>query len=252
MKLEFIDSIDKNIYIFDDLTQNVSNLSDNLSMITIKIELDKKEYRASDREILTYTLINNSKDPVNVLKWHTPFEGIEDNIFKVTRQGQEAVYLGIIKKRGLPIPEDYVSINANESISTKIDLTEFYDISQSGRYHINYESTLLDFGTNTVEKLISNLKETKMFDTQTIRSNMIEFNLLENREPKQVNGVVIEFIEKLESSKQYRGVFSTNCSPDQLNTINNAQVEAENYASESVTTLLNTPLDTVLMILIFL
>jgi peptidyl-Lys metalloendopeptidase len=220
----------------------MSNVNNNSAKIDVKIELDSNEYKASDTQNLTYTLVNNSNSPINVLKWHLPIDGIEDNIFKVKKSGeQEAVYLGIIVKRGLPVPEDYVTIDPKSSISTELDLNEFYDISQEGKYQVEFVSTILDFGSDEPETLISSLVETQKFSTEIIHSNVAEFKLVEDRKPKQVNGVAVEWIDKMKSLVSEGATSSfQNCSTSQTNNIKSALVEAEKYASKSKSILINT------------
>jgi peptidyl-Lys metalloendopeptidase len=220
----------------------MSNVDNNSAKIDVKIELDSNEYNASDTQNLTYTLVNNSNAPINVLKWHLPIDGIEDNIFKIKKDGeQEAVYLGIIMKRGLPVPEDYVTIDPQGSISTEFDLNDFYDISKEGKYQIQFVSPILDLGSDEPDTLISNLVETQKFSTEIIHSNVAEFKLIEDRPPKQVNGVAVEWIDKMNSLASEGATSSfQNCSTNQTNHIKNALVEAEKYASKSKSTLINT------------
>lgn len=220
----------------------MSNLDNNSATIDVKIQLDSNKYKASDSQNLTYTLVNNSNSPISVLKWHLPIDGIEDNIFNVKKAGeQEAIYLGIIMKRGIPVPEDYVTIEPKGSVSTEFDLSEYYDISQTGNYRVEFASPILNVGHDEPGSLISSLVETQKFDTQIIHSNVAEFKLLEDRAPKQINGVAVEWIDKMKSLESEGATSSfQNCSTAQSNTIKDALREAEKYAKESKLKLINT------------
>jgi heat shock protein HslJ len=87
-----------------------------------------------------FTLTNTSSDGFYVLKWFTPLEGIAGDIFRVERDGAELPYRGKMVKRGPPISEDYVWLEAGESVSAEVDLAEGYDFSQAGQYTIQFRS----------------------------------------------------------------------------------------------------------------
>ena len=106
--------------------------NDNTIGISVQLEMDNAKYRSKTKQFLKFTLINNSDSRVYVLKWHTPFEGIRHNMFRISHGDKSAVYLGILVKRGVPTPEDYLAVEPNSSLTTKIELTEFYDIFESG------------------------------------------------------------------------------------------------------------------------
>ena len=55
----------------------------------------------------------------------------------------ELAYHGKMVKRAAPTPEDYVWIDAGESVSAEIDLTEGYDFSQAGQYTVQFRSPRL-------------------------------------------------------------------------------------------------------------
>ncbi len=90
-----------------------------------------------------FTLTNTSSDGLFVLKWFTPLEGIAGDIFRVERDGAELPYRGILVKRGAPLSEDFVWLEAGESVSVELDLAESYDFSQAGEYTIQFRSPQL-------------------------------------------------------------------------------------------------------------
>ena len=87
-----------------------------------------------------FTLTNTSSDGLFFLKWFTPLEGIAGDIFRVERDGAELPYRGKLVKRGPPISEDFVWLEAGESVSAEVDLAEGYDFSQAGQYTIQFRS----------------------------------------------------------------------------------------------------------------
>ena len=100
--------------------------------LSAKIELNSQKFKATDREIIKFILTNNSNKTISVLKWTTPLEGIDDDMFWVKKDEEVVVYLGRILKRAAPKPEDYVTLDPKESVSTDFDLAEIYDISGAG------------------------------------------------------------------------------------------------------------------------
>jgi hypothetical protein len=87
-----------------------------------------------------FTLTNASADGVYVLKWFTPLEGMAGDIFRVEREGAALPYRGKLVKRGPPIPEDYVWLEAGQSVAAEVDLAEGYDFSQAGQYTVEFRS----------------------------------------------------------------------------------------------------------------
>src|SRR5919199_264706 len=123
------------------------------SEISVSIKVMSSEVRASDRQNVRFTLTNNSDETICVLKWNTPLEGINNNIFRIEKDGKVAVYLGKLVKRGTPRPEDYATIEPRSSVSSEVDLLESYDISEPGVYDVTYVGRILDIGTERPEIL---------------------------------------------------------------------------------------------------
>jgi peptidyl-Lys metalloendopeptidase len=94
--------------------------------------------------LLEYTLENNSPDSLLVLRWQTPLAGIEHDMLEVTRDGKPVAYTGKLIKRAAPRPEDYVEIEAGESLSVVFDPSASYDMVQAGEYTIRYRTMLTD------------------------------------------------------------------------------------------------------------
>jgi hypothetical protein len=89
---------------------------------------------------LRFTLTNSSATDLYVLKWYTPLEGIGGEIFHVERDGRAIPYTGILAMRDDPTPESYVLLEAGHSASAEVDLAEAFDLSQPGKYTIEYVS----------------------------------------------------------------------------------------------------------------
>ncbi len=102
---------------------------------------------------MEFTVTNQGDHPLYLLKWYTPLEGIAGNIFRVSREGQELEYLGILAMRGDPAQEDYLTLEVGESASAQFDISEYYDFSQPGEYQVAYKSPWISFVTPDPEGL---------------------------------------------------------------------------------------------------
>jgi heat shock protein HslJ len=109
-----------------------------------------------------FTLTNISSEGLFVLTWLTPLEGLAGDIFQVQRDGVDLPYRGKLVKRGNPIPEEYVWIDAGGSISAEIDLAEGYDFSQAGQYTLQFRSPRLSHTAKTSGEQANSLDELEM------------------------------------------------------------------------------------------
>ena len=80
--------------------------------IVSRIEVVKTEFKKIEPVEIRFAITNTTDKQVNVLKWDTPIEGFNSNIFLVKRDGAPVTYIGRVVKRGPPRPEDYVSISS--------------------------------------------------------------------------------------------------------------------------------------------
>jgi peptidyl-Lys metalloendopeptidase len=213
--------------------------------ISVQIELNSRQYRVSDPQILEFTISNNSKEKLSLLKWNTPLEGINSDMFNIRRveDGEKAVYLGRMVKRGPPKPEDYVTLEPNESISTDFDLAVVYDIAMSGIYTVEFVTSILDVGTEEPEILVTRMAETRGFKIQSISSNIIEFNLLEERNPRQSNGIALGWNERGEVAAEIVAPIYKQCTISKRNVLLDALGEAEHMSCEAKTFLSTTRLE---------
>jgi peptidyl-Lys metalloendopeptidase len=72
------------------------------------------------------------------LKWFTPVDGVEEPLFAVMRDGEPVSYIGARYKRPAVTGQDYISLKSGESISSTVNLGDYYDLSQSGQYEVFY------------------------------------------------------------------------------------------------------------------
>ena len=148
--------------------------------LSSRIEVARPEYKAAEAVTIRYTLTNTAGTAQTVLKWGTPLEGFNGDIFRVTADGKPVVYTGRVVKRGAPLPEEYVTLAPGGSASADVDLAQAYDISDVGDYSVEFSSKVMDLGAGTPADLASR-KTYAAFAPKTLRSNVATFKLTERR-----------------------------------------------------------------------
>ncbi len=108
--------------------------------VTVSIAPEKNSLKQDDDVVLRVTITNTSSSPQYVLKWHTPFAGIEDHIFEVTRDGVKVPYLGRHYKRGAPTAKDYYILKPGASHTSKVEISSVYDMTVTGDYAVKYHA----------------------------------------------------------------------------------------------------------------
>lgn len=94
-----------------------------------------------------FVLENNGDRLVFVLTWYTPLEGIYGNIFRVFRDDESVKYRGPLARRGVPVRDSYVVVEAGQQVSKVVDLRKGYDMSQAGIYRVEFVGKLHDVAT---------------------------------------------------------------------------------------------------------
>jgi hypothetical protein len=100
---------------------------------------------------VTFRLTNPTAQPLFVLDWHTPLEGLLSNCLEVTRDGVEIPYQGPMVKRAPPEASDYVALAPGGSAEKTIEAQLAYDFSQPGTYRIAFQGPLRDVATQQAE-----------------------------------------------------------------------------------------------------
>ncbi|MES3025523.1 MAG: M35 family metallo-endopeptidase [Pseudomonadota bacterium] len=109
--------------------------------VTVSIAADKVKLNKDDDVVMKVTFTNTSSTPQMVLKWHTPFAGVEESLFDVTRDGVEVPYLGAHYKRPAPKASDYFLLKPGASHTSKVELSGLYDMSVTGDYAVRYRTS---------------------------------------------------------------------------------------------------------------
>jgi peptidyl-Lys metalloendopeptidase len=120
--------------------------------IAVSVVPEKHALGQNDDVVVKVTLTNTSDTPQYVLKWRTPFEGIDAPLFDVKRDGEPVPYLGALVKRGAPKQSDYFLLKPGASHTVKVELSALYDMSVTGDYQISYKTSSPDLFWNASSK----------------------------------------------------------------------------------------------------
>ena len=185
-------------------------------VIDIEIVSEPEKYLADTPVDLKITLTNVSDGPVKVLRYHTPVNGIEDDILSVSLDGKPVNYIGRMYKRGEPIDSDYLTLDPGQNISGVASLWNNYNISASGRYAVQYNVAILN------EKSSNDTDS----NSETVSSNIVYIDV-EGRAP------VVD-PEDGDGDSIVNGSYDfVSCSTSEKNDIRSARDNALNYADDS-------------------
>jgi hypothetical protein len=107
--------------------------------------------RVGDPVKVSFHLQNRATQPVYVLTWRTPLEGLFGNDWSITHGGAEIPYQGPMVKRGDPAEDDYVAIAPGAAADAEVEVSLAYEMREPGRYRIALRGPLMDATTNKTE-----------------------------------------------------------------------------------------------------
>ena len=171
------------------------------SALSVTIAADKSGFASNEAVLVNVTITNTGKKPVKVLKWFTPAEDVEEPLFKVTRDGGPAAYIGAHYKRLEPTGSDFLNLKPGESFSRTIDLAQYYDFSASAVYEVEYN-----------------------YDVTALASNKLQL---------AVEGRAAPLITVVPEAVTGSTSFSR-CTASQQSSLNTARANASTYASNSL------------------
>jgi peptidyl-Lys metalloendopeptidase len=112
--------------------------------VAVELAMDSGAFKTSEEVRVLLTLQNRGPEPVSILKWHTPEQDLEEDLFLILHDGVEVPYQGPHFKRAAPIEEDFVRLAAGETVSGWIELSSAYALSASGNYRLQYRVEGMD------------------------------------------------------------------------------------------------------------
>jgi peptidyl-Lys metalloendopeptidase len=88
--------------------------------------------------VVDVVVTNPTREVLRVPAAQLPSDDPGTKLFSITRDGQPVPYQGAIVKRAPALNEEVVVIQPGQSLSYQVELTSAYDLSQSGRYAVEY------------------------------------------------------------------------------------------------------------------
>ncbi|WP_299326585.1 hypothetical protein [uncultured Maribacter sp.] len=104
----------------------------------VTISTINKQLNQGEELFIIIVVKNISDSSAKFCKYHTPFEGIKNEIFEVVKNGKEISYQGKLKKRSPPTKEDYINLRPGQSKTCKVSLNQEYNIENKGTYRIRF------------------------------------------------------------------------------------------------------------------
>ncbi|MEO1052544.1 MAG: DKNYY domain-containing protein [Bacteroidota bacterium] len=108
----------------------------------VTISSDKEVYKKGEEIMISMIVENTSYMKDEFCNYHTPFEGIQNNIFTVVRGNKEIPYQGMMKKRIPPTADDYQKLKPGKSVKCSVEM-EGYDMDRKGDYTIQFTGNMI-------------------------------------------------------------------------------------------------------------
>ncbi|ADO74040.1 M35 family metallo-endopeptidase [Stigmatella aurantiaca] len=106
--------------------------------IAVHLSSGTSPFGVEDEVTLTLSLTNVSAHPVRLLSWHTPAQGLTEDLLAITFHGIPVAYTGPHYKRAAPQPGDFLTLAPGESLTRTVALSGIYDLSRGGNYSLRY------------------------------------------------------------------------------------------------------------------
>lgn len=197
--------------------------------VTVSIAPEKNSLKQDDDVVLRVTITNTSSKPQYVLKWHTPFNGIEDHIFEVTRDGEKVPYLGAHYKRPAPTAKDYYILKPGASHTSKVEISSLYDMTVTGDYSVKYHAHSMNLFASAPDTKGKVAAATEMGEMESAPVSLW-IDGLHARGTKV--GAPFELSKQANPSPA--GLSFSNCTSSQSSTITSAISAAKTMANSSV------------------
>ena len=109
-----------------------------LSKLDVRLSVATPVLRGDVDVLVDVTVTNPTRHAVAVPESTLPTGDPEAKLFTITRDGVAVAYRGAIVKRAAAQPNEMVLLQPGASLSYQVELTGAYDLSQDGRYSIEY------------------------------------------------------------------------------------------------------------------
>ncbi len=182
--------------------------------------------------MVRFTATNNTNREVSFLRYNTPLDGFEANLFRVERNGKPLPYMGKLVLRLGPTEQDYVTLGANESVESVVDLSEAYDLSQGGSFGVQFRFPVgMTSGRRPIISSKSDfmarrdqVEDEEDLDNQEVESNPV--NIL----VEEMSGGRAAFVGKAPAKDNIMMAFA-GCTSTQQSSINSANSAGRSLAA---------------------
>ena len=148
-----------------------------------------------------FHLKNNGKQDYSVLKWSTPLEGVISDCLTLTRNGKKLEYDGIYRKRGVPGPDQFLTVRAGKTLSSTFQVSDAFDMTKAGVYSIAVDTYLEYVVSSATSKTDIKRK------IRHLSSPAISFQIVGRGSSKGTLGQRARFLESRIQTKQ-NGIFN--------------------------------------------
>jgi peptidyl-Lys metalloendopeptidase len=204
---------------------------------------NKAAFKGAEPISIEFVLSNPSSQPVQVLKWRTPFDagGVTENIFAVsgTRTGPssdggggQVGYIGPVIKRGPPQADDFITLAPGQSRTATVNLAQYYAIYQQGDYSVAYRPAPPATVT-PISQSPTPMSGPPLRKIATV-SNAVAFSVTEARQPAPK-------LAPTPLTTPGSALTFDSCDANQQGDLQKAVPEARRIAEEAMKVLLGTP-----------
>jgi peptidyl-Lys metalloendopeptidase len=132
-----------------------SNSLSSLSNAVVSLNADKTSFGESEAVMVHVKISNPNSQPLRILNWHTPANGVQESLFIITQNGNSAAYIGPLYKRAAPSDADYLVLDPGASLEYDVNLSDSYAFAESGDYEIAYDTAASNLYTDEASAKIA-------------------------------------------------------------------------------------------------
>jgi peptidyl-Lys metalloendopeptidase len=106
--------------------------------VSIAPAVEQSVLSPAEGAMLRFAITNTTDGELAFVRYNTPLGGFENDLFTVYRDGNQLPYIGKMALRLGPTTEDWVVLEAGETVESIINLAEAYDMRAGGNYVIRF------------------------------------------------------------------------------------------------------------------
>jgi peptidyl-Lys metalloendopeptidase len=190
------------------------------SRLDVRLTMVSPVMRGDVDVTVEVTVTNTSRRAVAVPESQLPSADPDTKLFNITRDGVPVRYEGAIVKRAAGAPTETVLLQPGASLTYQVELTGAYDLSQNGRYSVEYVGLAKHGGAGA--------------------NTALAYMWLEGRSARPIEMSAANTV-KAPAGAAAGLSYSGNCSASRQTTIASAVTSATNYAKAAANYLAGTP-----------